>query len=283
MSKIIDGKAIAAEIRKEIADSIKQLSGKPRLVIYQIGGDESSVTYAESLSKSARKIGIECNYHREKAKVSRTLIRAEMLAFAEVPEIHGVLLMRPVPSPHNEHEITAMIVPEKDIDCASPHSMGLLAIGKPQMLPPTPAACVEILKRSGADTSGKIIAVVGRSNVVGKPLALMLARKGDGDATVILCHSRTKDLAGVLKNAEIVIAAAGVPRLITAAMISEGAVVIDAGINWTDKGMVGDVDFEQVKEKASLITPVPGGVGPVTRVMLFKNLLQAYKIQNHEN
>ncbi len=119
--------------------------------------------------------------------------------------------------------------------------------------------------------------------MVGKPLALMLARKGEGDATVILCHSRTKDLAGVLRNAEIVIAAAGVPKLITADMISKGAVVIDAGINWTDSGMVGDVDFENVREKASMITPVPGGVGPVTRMMLFRNLLHSYKIQKNEN
>lgn len=281
--QIIDGKAIAAGIGKEIADSIGRFSGKPRLVIYQIGGGESSVTYAKSLAKSAEKLGIDCKYLREKESVKWRTVMTTMLTLSENPDNHGVLLMRPVPPPHVESEIVERILPEKDIDCASPHSMGLLTIGKPQMLPPTPAACVEILKRSGVDTSGKIVAVVGRSNVVGKPLALMLARKGGGDATVILCHSRTKDLAGVLKNAEIVIAAAGVPKLITAGMISDGAVVIDAGINWTDTGMVGDVDFEQVKEKASLITPVPGGVGPVTRMMLFRNLLQAYKIQNHED
>lgn len=283
--QIIDGKAIASEIRKELKKSIESLPAGNRLnlVIFQIGDDSSSITYAESLAKSAAKIGIECKYHQEKVAASRTVVRAEMLAFAEIPEIHGLLMMRPVPSPHDELEITRMIIPEKDIDCANPLSMGLLATGRPKMLPPTPAACVEILKHSGVDTAGKLIAIVGRSNVVGKPLALMLARKGEGDATVILCHSRTKDLAGVLRNAEIVIAAAGVPKLITADMISKGAVVIDAGINWTDSGMVGDVDFENVREKASMITPVPGGVGPVTRMMLFRNLLHSYKIQKNEN
>ena len=279
MSNIIDGKAIAAEIRKEIAASISELAGKPKLVIYQVGDDASSVTYAKSLAKSAEKLGIDCEYLREVDSVRWTTIMATMLTMSESSDIHGILLMRPVPKPHKENAIVEMILPQKDIDCASPHSMGLLATGHPKMLPPTPAACVEILKRSGVDTSGKIVGIVGRSNVVGKPLALMLARKGDGDATVVLCHSRTRDLTGALKNAEIVIAAVGVPRLITAEMIPEGAVVIDAGINWTDSGMAGDVDFENVREKVSMITPVPGGVGPVTRVMLFRNLLHAYKIQ----
>ena len=278
MAQIIDGKAIASDIRKELKSEILVIpeDQKPKFAVILIGADDSSVTYLRSLEKSAEKLGIK--YEEVIDLSDRNLSPSdEIHFFANDKSFHGILLMRPLPPGYDENNLTSLIPPEKDIDCANPLSMGLLATGRPKMLPPTPAACVEILKRSGINTSGKLVGIVGRSNVVGKPLALMLARKGEGDATVVLCHSRTRDLAFALKDCEIVIAAAGSPKLITADMIKEGAVVVDAGINWTDKGMTGDVDFELVKEKASMITPVPGGVGPVTRVMLFSNLLRTYK------
>jgi methylenetetrahydrofolate dehydrogenase (NADP+) / methenyltetrahydrofolate cyclohydrolase len=279
MSIIVDGKAIAAEIKKEIVSRIQNLSvkGKPKLAILQIGDDSSSITYSESLIKSAAGMGIEAEYIRHEA-ASATAEKAEdaMNMLASDKSVHGIILMRPLPKGFSEETLTSSIPPEKDIDCANALSMGLLAIGKPKTLPPTPAACVEILRRMGVETAGKLVAVVGRSNVVGKPLALMLSRKGEGDATVIMCHSRTKNLAQILRQADIVIAAAGSPRLITADMIAPGAVVVDAGINWVEGKMIGDVDFEGVKEIAGVITPVPGGVGPVTRMTLFANLVSSF-------
>ncbi|NQS96816.1 MAG: bifunctional 5,10-methylenetetrahydrofolate dehydrogenase/5,10-methenyltetrahydrofolate cyclohydrolase [candidate division Zixibacteria bacterium] len=280
---IIDGKAIAsaicAEIRAEL-EEITRADTPPRLAIVQIGGDESSVTYAQSLMKSADKLGLTCDYSIDNDDRELEYHLEKTKALAQNQEIHGILLLRPLPKKYSETELTLRIPPEKDIDCANPLSMGFLASGQPKMLPPTPSAIVEILKRSDIDIAGKRIAIVGRSNVVGKPLMLMLSRKNGGDATVTLCHSRTKDLPAALKNAEIVVAACGSPKLITGDMLSNGVVVIDAGINLTNDEMVGDVDFDSASKVASIITPVPGGVGPVTRVMLFKNLLKAYHILN---
>ena len=278
---VINGKAIATALRAEIRAELEEITrnnAPPRLAIVQIGGDESSATYAQSLMKSAEKLGIICDYDQNSADKEPEYYLERMKASTRNQAIHGILLLRPLPSNYSETELTLQIPPEKDIDCANPLSMGFLAMGQPKMLPPTPAAIVEILKRSEIDTTGKRIAIVGRSNVVGRPLMLMLSRKNDGDATVTLCHSRTKDLPAALKNAEIVVAACGSPKFITGDMLSNGAVVIDAGINWTANGMVGDVDFDSVSKVASMITPVPGGVGPVTRVMLFRNLLKAYHL-----
>jgi len=279
MSIIIDGNAIAEAIKQELFAEIAKCRSTPRFAIYQIGEEESSRTYAVSLEKSAQKLNIQCDYYQEDEDTEADILAASFTALAEDSEVHGLLLLRPLQNQTLEHILSMCIPPHKDIDCANPLSMGLLAVGKPILLPPTPAACIEILKRSGIKTAGKLTAVVGRSNVVGKPLALMLARKGEGDATVVICHSKTADLTEVLIRADIVIAAAGSPRLIKAKMIKPGAVVIDAGINWTEKGMTGDVDFAEVQQKASMITPVPGGLGPVTKMMLFKNLLQAYHLQ----
>lgn len=278
MPIILDGKSIAAEIKKDLLSQIQNhaSAGSPCLKIVQIGDDASSVTYAESLIKSAVGIGVAAEYIKEDASIAHETAENLLRGLSDNPAVHGIILMRPLPKGFSEEKLTSLIPPEKDIDCANALTMGYLAVGKPKTLPPTPAACVEILKRSGVQISGKVAAVVGRSNVVGKPLALMLSRKNDGDATVVMCHSRTIDLAKVVRQAEIVFAAAGSPGLITADMISPGTVVVDAGINWVDGKMLGDVDFEGVKEIAGMITPVPGGVGPVTRMMLFGNLIKSF-------
>ena len=284
-AKIIDGKAIASVIRNEIKtelDGIVQTGGKPALAIMQIGEDKASATYANSIMGSAEKLDIDCIFERENSGQDDESLLQKMETLAKDSQIHGILLLRPVPNPKLEEELCLRIPLEKDIDCANPLSMGFLAMGSPRMLPPTPAAIVEILKRSKIETSGRRIAIIGRSNLVGKPLMLMLIRKHEGEATVTLCHTRTKNLTFILKTAEIVIAACGSPGLITGDMLSGETVVIDAGINWVDGKMVGDVDFASVSQIASFITPVPGGVGPVTRIMLFKNLIQAYRLQKRK-
>ncbi len=280
MAVIIDGKAIAEVIRQELVKEIASLKKRPKFAIYMVGEEESSRTYANSLQKSAEKMGINCDLYQEDQDTDMGILMSTFALLEEEEEIDGILLLRPLKDKDLENALTMLIPPDKDIDCANPFSMGLLAMGQPMMLPPTPAACIEILKRSGVEIAGKLTAVVGRSNVVGKPLALMLSQKGEGDATVIICHSRTANLGDVVRQADIVFAAAGSPGLIKADMVKEGAVVVDAGINWTKDGeMVGDVDFERVKDKASMITPAPGGVGPVTRMMLLGNLLKARKLK----
>jgi methylenetetrahydrofolate dehydrogenase (NADP+)/methenyltetrahydrofolate cyclohydrolase len=251
----------------------------PKLLIFQIGEEESSLAYANSLLKSAQSLGFYCEYFHDKTDLSPKYFVEKLKESALNPQITGILLLRPVPPPHIELDLTLLIPPEKDIDCANPLSFGFLALGQPKMLPPTPAAIIEILKSAGIETSGRHIAIIGRSNVVGKPLALLLARKGEGDATVTLCHSRSKNLKEMLKSAEIVISACGCPNLINADMISQGTIVIDAGINYVEGKMVGDVNFASASQVASMITPVPGGVGPVTQVMLFRNLIKAYYLQ----
>lgn len=286
-AEIIDGKKIAAEIRSEIKKKIESFISSgvtPRLAIVQIGDDEGSATYSQSLIKSAQKLGIDTDYRRFESNASPAETIELMDALARDQSIHGIILQRPAPPPHSEMKLSLIIPPGKDVDCSNPLSMGYLALGKPKLPPGTPAAIVEILLKSGIETAGKRIAIVGRSNVVGKPLALMLSRKAEGgNATVTICHTRTRNLAAVLKEAEIVIAAAGSPRLINGNMLSPGAVVIDAGINWLEGKMVGDVDFDSAAEVAGKITPVPGGVGPVTGVMLFKNLVRAIELRDEND
>jgi methylenetetrahydrofolate dehydrogenase (NADP+)/methenyltetrahydrofolate cyclohydrolase len=274
---LINGSEIARALGEEVKKGIKALPKVPKLLIFQIGGDEASITYSKALVKSAENYGVKCEYFQDKAEKDKAFFLEMMRLYVKDKEVSGIILQRPAPKPHSETELALLIPPEKDIDCANPLSFGYLALGQPKMLPPTPSAVVEILKYQGIETAGKRIAIVGRSNVVGKPLLLLLIRKGEGDATVTLCHTRTKNLTEILRSSEIVVSACGAPKMIKADMINRGATVIDAGINWVEGKMVGDVDFDGVKEVASMITPVPGGVGPVTRVMLFRNLLKAGK------
>lgn len=283
LNKIIDCKTIASEIRKEIKQAVVDAKARdiyPRLLIMQIGDDRGSEIYSTSLVKSADKLGVRCDYHHHPGNISPNVALAKMRDFAADPKIHGIILQRPVRAPHSEEKLSSLVPPTKDIDCLNPLSMGLLSLGKPRLLPSTPAAIMEILARSGVEIAGKRVAIVGRSNVVGKPLFLLLSRKGSGDATVTLCHTKTQKLSAVLREMEIVIVACGQPGLITGDMLRPGCVVIDAGINQVENKLVGDVELDSVIDKVSLITPVPRGVGPVTRVMLFKNLMMALELNN---
>jgi len=282
MAVIIDGKAIAETIGRELSQEIAKLKKRPKMTVYMIGSEDSSWTYANALQKSAEKLGIVCDLYKEDQDTDKGILLSTFAMLEEEEDLDGILLLRPMKDKDLENALSMLIPPDKDIDCANPFTMGLLAIGQPMMYPPTPAACIEVLKRNGVKIAGKVAAVVGRSNVVGKPLALMLSQKDEGDATVIICHSRTKNLQEVLLGADIVFAAAGSPKLIKANMIKEGAIVVDAGINWVGKQMIGDVDFDQIKGKASMITPVPGGIGPVTRMMLFKNLIEICRNEDED-
>ncbi len=285
---LIDGKAISATIIDELREETTQLkekSGKaPGLAVVLVGEDPASQVYVNSKEKMATKLG----YHSVKIVLSREATQEEVMKTVHElnndPDIHGILVQSPPPPQINEDEIIQNIDPRKDVDGFHPSNVGLVFTGAEEGFRPcTPWGCLELLKRSGVETNGKHCVVVGRSNIVGKPMASLMIQKGV-DATVTICHSRTKDIAAEIQRADIVVAAVGIPEFITGEVVSEGAVVIDVGINRVDDAsrprgyrLCGDVHFESVAPKASLITPVPGGVGPMTIAMLMKNTLLAYK------
>jgi methylenetetrahydrofolate dehydrogenase (NADP+)/methenyltetrahydrofolate cyclohydrolase len=290
MAKIIDGRALAAEIREEIRDEAEAFHGqtglRPGLATVLVGDDPASHQYVRMKGKAADEAGF---YSRQITLPAETP-HAELLGLVQGlnadPEIHGILVQLPLPDQVDEDEILEAIDPAKDVDGFHPVNVGRLAIGDPDILPPcTPAGIVEMLLRYGYDPSGKDVVIVGRSNIVGKPLALLLLRKArGGNATVTIAHSRTADLAAVTRRADIVVAAVGRPNTITPDMVKEGVVVIDVGANrvedpGSERGYrwVGDVDYDGVAEVAEAITPVPGGVGPMTITMLLKNTLEAAK------
>ncbi|EDM29369.1 methylenetetrahydrofolate dehydrogenase/methenyltetrahydrofolate cyclohydrolase [Lentisphaera araneosa HTCC2155] len=286
--KLIRGKVIAdeiiAELREEVS-SLKEKSGKvPGLAVVLIGEDPASQVYVNSKEKMANSLG----YHSVKIVLPLDSSQEAVLAVVEElnndPAIHGILVQSPPPPQIDEEQIILNINPQKDVDGFHPSNVGLVFTGAKDGFPPcTPWGCLELLKRSKVETKGKHAVIVGRSNIVGKPMASLMIQKGV-DSTVTICHSRTADLGAEIRRADIVIAAVGIPEFITGDMVSEGTVVIDVGINRVDdetrpRGyrLCGDVDFESVAPKASLITPVPGGVGPMTIAMLMSNTLLAFK------
>ncbi len=275
-AKIIDGRAISKEIRESLKEEIKTLNETPGLAAVLVGEDPASKLYVSFKQKACEEVGI---YH-ELHKYPDTITREELLGLIKKlnddPKIHGILVQLPLPKHINEQEILDNICPRKDVDGLGTYNMGRLMIGKPELEPATPSGVMQMLKHEGIEIEGKHAVVIGRSNIVGKPLALMLQRE---NATVTMCHSRSKPLEKYTKEADILCVAVGKPGLITADMVKEGAIVIDVGINRLETGkVVGDVDFESVKEKASYITPVPGGAGPMTITMLLKNTVQAVKL-----
>jgi methylenetetrahydrofolate dehydrogenase (NADP+) / methenyltetrahydrofolate cyclohydrolase len=287
-AKIIDGKQVAADIRAELRDEIANLKTRgivPGLGVILVGDDPASQSYVTGKERACAEIGIYSDDNRLPAKTSQ----AELIALIEQmnrnPRINGILVQLPLPRHLNESEVLLAIRPEKDVDGLHPVNIGRMVLGEKAFLSCTPHGIVQMLVRSGVTLDGAHAVVVGRSNLVGKPLANMLIQKSPkGNATVTICHTRTKNLASYTRQADILIAAIGRPGTITADMVKDGAVVIDVGVSRVDDAtkkagyrLVGDVEFDAVKEKASLITPVPGGVGPMTITMLLYNTVASAK------
>lgn len=282
--KIIDGKALSAEIRNEVAEKVTALKQKgiePCLAVILVGENPASVSYVTGKQKALA----ECGMKDVSLRLPQDTSEAELLDLISKlngdSSVHGILVQLPLPPQIDEEKILLAINPQKDVDGFHPVNMGNLLIGKKSFLPCTPHGILVMLERAGVQTNGARVAVVGRSNIVGKPIAVLLSRR-EYNATVTLCHTGTRDLGAVTRKADIIIAAAGHPKTITAEMVKEGACVIDVGVNRipdpTKKSgfrLAGDVDFETVKEKAAFITPVPGGVGPMTIAMLMQNTLEA--------
>ena len=276
---IIDGKAISAQVRADVAERVKALQGKgiqPGLAAVLVGDDPASHIYVGSKQKACAEVGM----YSERVEMPATATQAEVLAEIERlnadPRISGMIVQLPVPDHISELALQMAVAPEKDVDCLGPTNVGLLARGKGLLLPATPYGIVELMVRSGIEIQGRDVVVVGRSGLVGMPLAIMLAQKNDrANATVTICHTRTRNMAAHTLRAEILVVAAGTANAVTGDMVKPGAVVIDVGINRTENGLVGDVAFDEAKEVAGAITPVPGGVGPMTVAMLMVNTVTA--------
>ena len=279
---ILDGKALAATLRSETAQEtaqfIQQTGVTPCLAAILVGDDPASQVYVRNKEIACQKAGIKSVLHKLPAETTQEELEALIDKLNADPEISGILCQLPLPKGLNETAILDRISPDKDVDAFHPENVGRILQGRPRFLPCTPAGIMELIRRNNIETKGKNAVILGRSDIVGKPMAALLMQKGV-DATVTVCHSRTSNLADVTRAAEILIVAIGKPKFVTADMVGDGAVVIDVGINRTDAGLVGDVDFDAVKDKASAITPVPGGVGPLTIAMLLQNTLTAAKQQ----
>jgi methylenetetrahydrofolate dehydrogenase (NADP+) / methenyltetrahydrofolate cyclohydrolase len=272
-ARIIDGKSVAARIREEVAREIAGLDVRPGLATVLVGDDPASAVYVRMKREDSAEVGIESFHHEPGGDVSAEELAALLRDLNADERVHGILLQLPLPAGLDQDEFIALIDPAKDVDGLTTANAGLLMQDRDEaMVPCTPAGVIELLREAGAELEGARAVVVGRSILVGKPLAQLLLAE---NATVTHCHSRTRDLPAVCREADVLIAAVGSPGLVTADMVREGAVVIDVGTNRTDDGLVGDVDFDSVREKAGAITPVPGGVGPMTRAMLLVNTLRA--------
>ena len=286
MSELILGKTVSESIYAELRERISALKAKgttPGLAVVLVGEDPASEVYVRMKGKKCEELGMRSVTVTLPASTKEDELLKKVAELNADKSIHGFLVQLPLPSHIDEKKVINAIDPKKDVDCFHPVNVGKMLIGEPEFLPATPAGIQQMLVRSKIETKGKHIVVVGRSNIVGKPMAAMMMQKGDGaDATVTVVHSRTKDLPSITRLADILIVAMGKANFVTADMVKNGAVVIDVGTNRVDdpaapKGskLVGDVDFEKVKEKASAITPVPGGVGPMTICMLMANTVAA--------
>ena len=277
-AKILDGKKIAAEIRASVKGETRLLKERgivPGLAVVLVGDNPASKVYVGQKEKGCLEAGFASFLHRLPGGTSQKDLLDLIGKLNADPLVHGILVQLPLPDQIDEEKVIAAIKPEKDVDGFSPVNMGRLVAGMSAIEPCTPKGIMRLLEASGIELAGKEAVVIGRSNIVGKPVALMLLARS---ATVTVCHSRTRDLAEHTKRADILVAAVGRPRFVTADMVKDGVVVIDVGINRLEEGLVGDVDFEGVSEKASWITPVPGGVGPMTIAMLLENTLEQAKL-----
>ncbi len=288
-AKLISGTEVAKAIREELKVEVAELKEKhdvvPGLVTILVGEDPASQSYVAAKNKTAHALGI----HSEQITLDADTSQEELLKLIDKcnndSQYNGILVQLPLPKHIDDAEILTAISPDKDVDGFHPVNIGRMILGEQCFLPCTPHGILELLTRAGVETSGAEVVVIGRSNIVGKPIAnLMIQKRDAGNATVTVCHTRTKDMAEHCRKADIIIAAAGVPKMVTADMVKDGVAVIDVGVNrvgMSDSGkaiLSGDVDFDAVKEKAACITPVPGGVGPMTITMLMKNTVQSAKM-----
>ncbi|MBR7006852.1 MAG: bifunctional methylenetetrahydrofolate dehydrogenase/methenyltetrahydrofolate cyclohydrolase FolD [Candidatus Methanomethylophilaceae archaeon] len=285
-TRLILGKDVSEEIYSELRTRIAALKARgvvPGLAVVLVGDDPASQVYVRKKGEMCESLGMRSVTVRMPGDTTQESLMAKVEELNRDPAVHGFLVQLPLPSHLDEEQVINAISPEKDVDCFHPSNVGRMLIGDPDFLPATPAGVQQMLVRSGIETRGKHVVVVGRSNIVGKPMAALMVQKGDGaDSTVTVVHSRTKNLPEITRQADILVVAIGKPRFVTADMVKEGAVVIDVGTNRVDdpskpsgSRLVGDVDFEAVKDKASAITPVPGGVGPMTICMLMANAVKA--------
>lgn len=280
MAQIISGKELAARIKQRVSSQVEELKAggvNPCLAVVLVGDDPASAVYVRGKESDCRECGIESRMLRLPADTTQDQLLEQLKQLAEDRRIHGILVQLPLPAQIDEQAVIAAIPPEKDVDGFSPVNVGRMMIGEECFLPCTPAGCIEMLKSTGMPIAGKRAVVLGRSNIVGKPAAMLLLRE---NATVTICHSKTENLAQLCAEADILVAAIGKAKFVTGDMVKPGAVVIDVGINRGENGkLCGDVDFAAAEQKASFITPVPGGVGLMTRAMLLVNTIQAARRQ----
>jgi methylenetetrahydrofolate dehydrogenase (NADP+)/methenyltetrahydrofolate cyclohydrolase len=279
VAKILDGRTAAAEVRSEVASEVADLKkrGVPvRLDVILAGDDPASITYVASKERDSEEVGIESKVHRFSADVTQEELSDLVGRLNEDTAVSGFFIQLPLPEGLDPMPLISSIIPAKDVDGLSPESVGRLAIGLPSLLPCTPHGVIQLLKRNGIEFSGREAVVVGRSNLVGKPLAQLLLRE---NATITLCHSRTRDLPEVTRRADILVVAAGKREMVGSEHVAEGSVVVDVGIHRKEEGgLVGDVRFDEVEPRAAWISPVPGGVGPMTRAMLLHNTVMAARM-----
>jgi methylenetetrahydrofolate dehydrogenase (NADP+)/methenyltetrahydrofolate cyclohydrolase len=275
-AKVIDGKAVAAQVRARVAEGVAEFVGEhgraPGLATVLVGDDPASHAYVGSKRKLSEEVGVRSIHHGLDGSTSPESLLELVDELNADEAVDGILVQLPLPGVHDQDAVIGRLDPAKDVDGLTAGSAGLLAQGRPGLVPCTPQGVMELLRHAGVDAAGAEAVVVGRSILVGRPLSSLLL---NANATVTVCHSRTADLAAVCRRADILVAAVGSPRLVTAEMVKPGAAVIDVGMNRTDEGLVGDVDFEGVAHVAGAITPVPGGVGPMTIAMLLSNTLTA--------
>lgn len=275
-AKLIDGKAVSQKIKMQVKTRVEKLTQQgivPGLAVVLVGENSASLTYVKNKKKTCEALGMRSDLHQFPETLTEQELLAKIDELNSDPEIHGILVQLPLPQQIDEFKVIMAISPEKDVDGFHPISVGNMMIGKDAFLPCTPHGIMELLAHYGIDPAGKHAVVIGRSNIVGKPIGQLLLQK---DATVTYCHSKTKDLANFTAQADILIAAIGRAKFVDQTFIKPGAVIIDVGMNRDENGkLCGDVDFEDVQEKASYITPVPGGVGPMTIAMLMENTLES--------
>ena len=269
---IIDGKAVAARVRAEVADEVARMETAPGLATVLVGDDPASQIYVGGKHKACAEVGIASIRHDLPADTSEAAVLDLIAALNSDPAVSGMIVQLPLPGHIDAARVTSAVVPAKDVDGLTPTNAGLLVLGRDGLVPATPSGVMELLRAYDTPLEGAHAVVVGRSDLVGKPVAALLLAQ---HATVTVCHSRTRDLGDVCRSADVLVAAVGRPRLITGDMVQEGATVIDVGMNRTDDGLVGDVDFDSASTRARAITPVPGGVGPMTIAMLLRNTLTA--------